>query len=324
MTVNDFIRLREKDWAELQALLGRCKGHATLSAAEVRQLGMLYRAVISDLALAQRDYPGQPVTIFLNQLLTRVHSYIYKQNASDLQSIVRYFLVAIPTAFRQAFRFTLVAFLLFFIPALIAFQLARHNPDIADTLGLSATREALANQSLWTDIPIEARPYASTFIMTNNIRVALLAFGGGMAFGLFSVYLLAINGVLLGAVFGLAVHYGMGHPLLEFVFAHGVLELSIIFIAGGAGLQVGWALINPGYYSRKDALGIAARRAVPLAVVAIQMLIVAGLIEGFVSPSQAPFATKIIVGLVSGSCFYSYLYWGGRSLKRPELVGLAE
>ncbi|RPJ01678.1 MAG: stage II sporulation protein M, partial [Chloroflexi bacterium] len=275
MSVNDFIRLREKDWARLQALLTHCRGHGTLSAGEVRELGMLYRAAISDLALAQRDYPGQAVTVFLNQLLTQVHSYVYKQNTSDFRDMARYFVVTIPAAFRQTFRFTLAAFLLFALPALIAFQMARHNPDVAGPLGLSDTRESLANHDLWTNIPIEARPYASTFIMTNNIRVALLAFGGGMVLGLFSVYLLAMNGVILGAVFGLAAHYGMGMPLLEFVFAHGVLELSIIFIAGGAGLQLGWSLISPGDYTRKDAVGLAARRAVPLAVVAIQMLIVA-------------------------------------------------
>lgn len=308
MTVNDFIRLREKDWGRLEALLKNHAGRRPFSAAEVRELGILYRAVISDLALARRDYPSQRVAVYLNQLLTRAHGYIYQDDVSNLGRFVRYFAQTIPLAFRHAARYTLVAFLLFALPALIAFRLAYVDPGIADTLGLQAQREALANQTTWTNIPIEQRPYTSTVIMSNNIRVALLAFGGGMAFGLFAVYILAMNGVLLGALFGLAVHYGMGQVLLDFVIAHGVLELSVIFISGGAGLQIGYALIDPGRYSRRDAVSLAAQQAVPLAVIAIPLLIVAGLIEGFLSPSNSPFVLKTLVGvgiatLVYGVCW---------------------
>lgn len=311
MTVNDFIRLREKDWDRLQTLVRRHQGHAALSAEEVRELGTLYRAAISDLAQAQRDYPGQRVTAFLNQLLTQTHALIYRREATGLSAIRRAVVHTIPDAFRRTAIFTLVAFLLFCAPALVGFQLARHDPAVAGPLGLSNVRASLENQAMWTDIPVEERPYASAFIMTNNIRVALLAFGGGMALGLFSVYLLAMNGLIFGAVFGLAVHYGLGGALLDFVFAHGVLELSVIFLAGGAGLQLGWAVINPGRYSRKDALVLAAQRAAPLAVIGIVMLVVAGTIEGFLSPSDAPFAIKMMVGLVSGALFYAYLLHPG-------------
>ncbi len=320
MTVNDFIRLRENDWDRLQALVQRHQGHAALSPAEIHELDRLYRAAISDLAQAQRDYPGQRVTAFLNQLLTQAHTLIYRREATDFFSIRRAITRTIPDAFQRTAAFTLVAVLLFFVPALVGFQLARHDPSVAGPLGLSSTRAALEDQAMWTDIPVEQRPYASAFIMTNNIRVALLAFGGGMALGLFSVYLLAMNGLILGAVFGLAVHYGLGGELLNFVFAHGVLELSVICIAGGAGLQLGWAIISPGRYARRDAVMLAAQRAAPLAVVGIVMLIVAGTIEGFLSPSDAPFAIKVLVGLTSGALFYAYLLYPRRT-GRPARQG---
>lgn len=313
MNANDFIRLREKDWEHLQALLDRHKGRSRLSATEVHELGRLYRAVASDLAQARRDYAGQRVTQYLNQLVTRAHSFIYQQNTTDFRGALRYLTHTIPQTFRQTAPFTLAAFLLFMIPALIGYQRARVDPDVAEPLGLSAQRETLANKSVWTNIPIEDRPYVSTFIMSNNIRVAILAFGGGIVFGLFSVYLLAINGLHIGAVMGLAAHYGLGQALLDFVFAHGVIELSVIFMSGGAGLQIGWALIHPGLYSRRDALGVAARRAVPLVVVAIPLLITAGVIEGFISPSSAPFEIKVLVGLGSGALMYAYLLLSGRS-----------
>jgi uncharacterized membrane protein SpoIIM required for sporulation len=311
MSANDFIRLREKDWARLEQLLKSGTGRRALDAAQVRELGVLYRAVISDLACARRDYDGQRVTIYLNQLLTRAHSYIYQEDVSDLKRFTRYFSDTIPTTFRQSLRFTLTAFLLFVLPAIVAFRLAYANPGIAPTLGLESQRDALANQTTWTDIPVQDRPYASAFIMSNNIRIAILAFGGGMILGLFAAYLLAVNGILFGAVLGLAFHYGMGMELLDFVFAHGLLELSVIFISGGAGLQIGHALIDPGRLTRRDAVNLAAQHAVPLIVLAIPALVAAGLIESFVSPTAAPFAVKVLVGLGAVALFYGYLLFVG-------------
>lgn len=315
MKVNDFIKLRERDWQRLEQLIGSRKGRAPLDAQQVHELGKLYRAVASDLALARRDYPNQRVSLFLNQLLTRTHSYIYQQDASDFRAFLRYFTERIPQTFRQTQMFTLVAFLLFIIPAFVGYRLAFVNPDVAEPLGLSEARRILADQSTWTDIPIEERPYTSAYIMGNNIRVAILAFGGGVVLGLFTVYVLSANGLFIGAIMGLAAHYGMGGELFAFVVGHGVIELSVIFIAGGTGLQLGWALLNPGPYSRKDTLALAARRAVILVVAAIPFLVIAGLIEGFVSPSALPPPVKVVIGVGSGIVMYSYLLLVGRRLE---------
>jgi uncharacterized membrane protein SpoIIM required for sporulation len=320
MSVNDFIKLREKDWSRLQVLIDKHKGRETLNAVEVRELGVLYRAVTSDLAQARRDYPGQKVSVFLNQLLTRAHSYIYQQDVSDWRQIPRYFTRTLPQTFRQTWVFTLIAFLLFAVPAVVSYRLAYINPDIAEPLNLVFIRETLADSETWTDIPVEQRPYASAFIMSNNIRVAILAFGGGITFGLFTLYILISNGLVIGGVLGLAAHYGMSQTLVEFIIGHGVIELSVIFIAGGAGLQLGWALFNPRSYTRRDALGLAARRAVYLIIAAVPLLVIAGLIEGFISPSDASFAVSVLVGLISGAILYSYLIFTGRERhieKRP-------
>jgi uncharacterized membrane protein SpoIIM required for sporulation len=142
--------------------------------------------------------------------------------------------------------------------------------------------------------------------------VAILAFGGGIVLGLFSVYVLVTNGLIVGAVLGLAAHYDMGQSLLGFMSGHGVIELSVIFIASGAGLQLGWALLNPGRYSRRDALGLAARRAVILVISAVPLLIIAGTIEGLFSPSTAiPFSTHVAMGLFTGVLLYAYLLLAG-------------
>ncbi|MBZ0288186.1 MAG: stage II sporulation protein M, partial [Anaerolineae bacterium] len=201
-------------------------------------------------------------------------------------------------------------------PGLVGYRVAYSNPTDADRLGLAIERQTLADQETWTNIPLDQRPFASAFVMSNNIRIAILAFGGGITFGLFTVYVLMMNGLIIGAVLGLAAHYGMGQELLAFIVGHGVIELSVIFIAGGAGLQLGWVLLNPGAYTRRDALALAARRAVALAVAAVPLLIVAGLIEGFLSPTDTPLLLRGGVGLLTGIALYSYLGLAGRSQEK--------
>ena len=312
MTANDFIKLREKDWKRLETLIKNRQGRGNLNAGEINELGTLYRAVTSDLALARRDYPGQRVTNFLNQLLTRTHSYIYQEDVSDLRPVARYFTRDLPRTFRQTWLFTLAAFLLFIIPAIVGYRLAYVNPDIAGPLGLEQERQTLADHDTWTNIPVNGRPYAASFIMSNNIRVAIIAFGGGIILGLFSVYVLVTNGLTVGAVLGLAAHYQMGQSLLGFMFGHGVIELSVIFIASGAGLQLGWALLNPGRYTRRDALGLAARCAVILVIAAVPLLVIAGTIEGLFSPSTViPFSLHAAVGIFTAVLMYAYLLLAG-------------
>lgn len=313
MTTNDFIRTRQKDWERLTALLDAYqRAGRRMSPSEVRELGALYRAVSSDLAIARRDYAGERVTLYLNQLLTRAHNFIYREDSGGWGGVVQYLTQTLPQTFRAMWRFTLASFLLFIIPFVIGYLLALRNPDIAEPLGLAEERAVLASQSTWTDIPVNERPFVSAFIMTNNIRVALLAFGGGLLFGLFTAYILATNGLIIGAVLGLASHYGLGMSLLDFIIAHGVIELSVIFISGGAGLAMGWALFNPGAYTRRDALMTAARKAVQVVVIGIPLLVVAGIIEGFISPSSLPFAVKAAVGVGTGVVLYAYLLRVGR------------
>ncbi len=311
-SASEFIQRREGDWKRLQQLVERNRGRNNLTANEIRELGVLYRAVASDLAIARRDFPAERVTPFLNQLLTRSHSFIYQEDVSDSRNLFRYFTHTIPQTFRDTWAFTFVSFLLFLIPFIIGFRLAYINPAVAVPLGLEAPRQLLANQEIWTQFPPEERPEAMSQIATNNIRVAMLAFGGGVSLGLMTVYVLCFNGLFIGAILGLAYHYGLGYELTNFVFAHGVVELSVIFIAGGAGLQVGWSIIHPGKLTRRDSLALTARRAAALVTLGILLLLGAGAIEGFLSPSQAPFAVKVATGLGTGALMYLYLLLAGR------------
>ena len=175
--------------------------------------------------------------------------------------------------------------------------------------------ESIHRREMWTEQIFNVIPSSvmSTFIMTNNISVAFMTFATGLTFGVGTCYLLALNGLMLGCVMALCFHYGLLGPLLEFVTAHGVVEISVIIVAGTAGLLVGSALVNPGDYTRRDSLGIRGRDGVKLVLGTAPMLVVVGLIEGFVSPQPViPAVVKMTLGLVLGALFYLYLLFAGR------------
>ncbi len=323
MDANQFYQTRQSDWKTLTQLLDRAqRGLAGLSPDEVDRLGALYRLATSDLALAQRDYPNQRVTEYLNQLVARAHAMIYQTQPLALGRIWAFAARGFPRAYRQAFPFILAAMALLIIPALAAGFSTAWQPASARWL-LPAEAQALIpsieQRQLWTNIPVGERPYASSFIMQNNIRVVFLAFGGGMLAGLYTVWVLLLNGLELGGISGLTAHYGIGFDLWTFVIGHGVIELSVIAIGGGSGLMLGWAMLQPGLLRRRDALAQAAGRAVRLVFGCVPLLVLAGTIEGFISPSQAiPWPAHWAIGLGSGALLYAYLLLAGREPKTEK------
>ncbi len=317
MNAEQFTQNRQQEWQELANLLKQCQGAIeNLSPNEVKRLGQLYRSATSDLAVAQREFPNQRVATYLNQLVARGHAIIYRSEPLALKRILHFVKAGFPQIFRETYRFTLTAALLLIIPALIAGFITNWQPEAAVWI-LPAEMHGLIpqieDQDLWVDIPIEERPYTSSFIMTNNIRVSFLAFGGGVTAGLLTLYTMIFNGIFLGGLTGLTAHYDVGFELWTFVIGHGVIELTTIFIAGGSGLILGWAIVHPGELSRRDALTVAAKKAVRLIIGCVPLLVIAGIIEGFISPNELlPWPVKWGVGLVTGILLYGYLILAGR------------
>lgn len=317
MNPDQFYKSRRADWKALSDLLDRSRsGIHELSSGEIDRLGALYRAVTSDLALAQRDFPRHQVTTYLNQLVARAHAVVYRGEPIALKRLLRFATRGFPRAYRQALPFILTAALLFILPGLAAGLGTAWRPDAAFWLlpeGAHHLIDDIEDQELWTDIPVDERPYASSFIMQNNIQVAILAFGSGVLAGLPTVWVMLYNGLLIGGISGLTAHYGIGFELWTFVIGHGVIELSTIFIAGGSGLMLGWSILQPGLLRRRDALALAARRSVRLLVGCVPLLVLAGLIEGLISPAETiPWPAKWAVGLGSGLLLYAYLLGAGR------------
>lgn len=316
-SVDQFVRARQERWQRLEQLVSRTSATRLrgLSGSEVLELGRLYRQTTSDLAISQRDFPGDRVTVYLRRLVGQAYPQVYRGGSTSGARVLNLFLCDFPRAYRQIGRYVVAAFLMMIIPALIAFVFTLADPGRTTTLLPAETQQAAASLEqgkLWTEIPEEARPLMSSFIMTNNIQVLFLSFSGGVLLGLGTLYVLIFNGITLGAIFGLCQSKGLALGLATFIAAHGFLELSAIFASAGAGLSLGHAILSPGLCTRRDALVRVGRRAIIVILGCVPVLIVAGILEGFVSPSGLPPAVKLAVGVGSAVVLYAFLLLAGR------------
>ena len=320
MNLDQFLEQRRPSWKALEMLLQKAKnGVGDLSQPDLDQLGLLYRTTTSDLALAQRDFPRQKVAGYLNQLIGQAHALIYQEKPVHLRRIRRFFSATFPQLYRELLPYTTLAFFLFLIPALIAYYIILSNPEAAYIIQGESLRQLereVAKGKLWTEIPPTVRSAAAAGIMTNNIQVTFFAFAGGILSGLLTVFVMINNGLHLGSIFAWLQPFGLSGGLAEFVVAHGFIELSVIFVAGGCGLYLGDGMLRPGLLSRRQALIERGRVATQIILGCVPLLVIAGLIEGFVSPSALPWFLKLFVGVSTGIALHGYWLLLGREAER--------
>lgn len=326
MRAEDFVSLRRDDWNRLEDLLAQASSGRfnALTPSQVLTVAALYRRATADLARAQRDWPGQPVHRYLNGLVARGHGVVYRRGGAFGQRIRAFYLETLPRTYRQSWPFVVASTALFLVPAIVAYFVVLANPDAAYAIAPPSVINSVHHHELWTHIPPEERVATGGLISVNNIWVSMLAFAFGVAFGLPVIWVMINNGIHLGGIFGFVQAYGLSGGLFDFVIAHGVMELSIVIAQGAGGLMMGWALISPGNRKRSDALVIATKRAFTLLLGLAPLLLVAGTIESNISPSDAPFALKLMIGLTTGLALYSYLLLSGqqdtrKSEQRPLL-----
>ena len=317
MSIDAFIAERQARWSELENAVkqGRRGRLRSMPASELERFGLLVRHTSSDLAIARREYPDAPITEYLNALCARAHPLLYRGAPMRLAAIPHFFATGLPRAFRASWPYiaaSLGLLALGFIAGWIAVDV---RPDLRASLVPPSLFDEMARGQIHANVP--DAPFAASFIIQNNIRVALICFAGGVLIGLPTALVLLTNGWMLGTI-AAAVHIG-GYDLQfwSLIVPHGVIELSVIVIAGGTGLMLGDSILRPRQLRRGDSLSVAARRAVSLAVGAATLLVVAGTLEAFVSPSALPDAVKLSVGAVAAALLYSWLLLVGRE-HRPQ------
>jgi uncharacterized membrane protein SpoIIM required for sporulation len=228
----------------------------------------------------------------LNQLLGRAHNLIYMGRRSRPSGIIKFYRETFPQTFHDTFAYTMTACAIFWVLAAAGMMLAIVNPGFQRYLLGANMMETIEKRQMWTHSIVTIKPLASSAIMTNNLGVSFMTFALGITAGIGTIWMLALNGLLFGVVNAACWQAGMSQQLLSFVAPHGVIELPAIFIAGGGGLLIAKGLLFPGTLPRRASLVREGGRAVRLVLGIIPMLIVAGTIEGFVSPSELPIPLK--------------------------------
>lgn len=303
MNIQRWIARREPDWKILEQLLTQVekKGIKSLSAIKIQQLASLYRSITADLARAKTYEVGVILIRELQQLTSRAYSQIYQGSRhQEWQSVVDFYRWRLPTVIQQTWVYTTIAIALFGMGALIAWWYAWQDPTF---MALVVPEELITKvrdkNELWMGSIVGTEPLASSNIMINNLSVAFNMIGGGITAGLFTIYALFYNGLLMGAIATLVSQNNLAYPFWAFVFPHGALELPAIFLAGAAGLLIAKALLFPEQYRRVDALKVYGFQSAQLVFGIIPLLIIAGIIEGFFSPSPfVPDFIKYLTGMI--------------------------
>jgi uncharacterized membrane protein SpoIIM required for sporulation len=320
VNLEGFSRERGPAWSDLDALVDTAgRRPERLGAANVRRLGELYRAAAADLSLARTRWPGDPVTLQLEQRVGRARHLVY--DAPTRRDSLRSFVARDYWRAVRELRLQLaIAAVLLFGACGLSGVWADRDPAAAAGVVPGAYQSVTHRRPHGADLRLsrDERTGIAGEIFTNNIRVTLLAFAAGVTAGVGTALLLIANGVMLGVVGGLAVGSGNGRVFFELVTAHGVLELSCIVVASAAGLRMGWALVEPGPIKRTTALGRRARQAIKVVLGTAPWLVVAGLIEGFLTPAGLGLPAVLAIGIGAAGAYWSLVLALGRERATAE------
>lgn len=308
MISNQWIEKRRPYWEQLASLAAEYQsmGVRRFGRNELRELALLYRQVANDLSVVRQDGTARSTAHMLNQLLGRTHNIIYSSRKRSYLDVLRFLRKDYPRHFRRLLPYTLTAIALFASGLLLGGILTASRHGFMEAFLGPNMVETIRHHQMWTHSIVAMKPQESSRIMTNNLTVTFLTFAAGITAGFGTIWLLFFNGLLMGIIATACQQAHMSRDLWSFVCPHGSLELPAIFIAGGAGLRLASGMLFPGLYSRRDSIALAGREAARLVAGVIPMLVIAGSIEGFFSPSGAPAGLKFAVG---AALFTLLLVW---------------
>ncbi len=295
-----WIERRSSSWQETEASLDDLEDRKPVTASEALQAMRRYPELARDLALARREAPNSTLTRHLQRIYTRLHRAIFRKPGSLGRTVARVFSRDAALAAHRIRMHILSVTVGFALAGLAGWWLVVTYPELATLFASEAMIEKVQAGELWTDNLLNIMPSAllSVSIFTNNIVVTLTAVSLGVLYGLGTIYIMGLNGLMLGGIFAFTAQYGMAGRLFEFVAAHGFVELSVISIGGAIGFYLGESIARPGNRGRIESFRRAVSEMSPLIVLCVAFLVGAGLIEGYISPDDRfPLSMRLGIGL---------------------------
>jgi uncharacterized membrane protein SpoIIM required for sporulation/uncharacterized RDD family membrane protein YckC len=315
------LRAKRDRWERFRrdAAAVRRRGLASLGEDAVGEFAGRYRELTADLARA-RTYGASAQTIYaLERLVGAGHNLFYRPARQSARRAWAWLAGGFPRLVRRRWKPVVASALLLFAPAILGYALLRLRPEherrLVPSEMIARADEAPARRDSgagYIDVPQLGHGFLSSAIISNNVQVSFIAFGMGVTAGILTALVLVVNGLHLGSVLAVFHNRDVLDVIGTFVLPHGVIELTAICIAGGAGLWMGSGLLLPGRLARRAAFAERAREAVSLIAGVVVMLVLAGLIEGFVSPARIDGSVKLAFSAVAAFALVLYLTTAGR------------
>lgn len=323
MRERTFTARRGEAWDRLEALLAKAdrRGLRSLVPEELETLALLYRSATSDLAAAQSREYGADLRAYLNRLTARAHAYVYASSArAGWKPIAEFFGRTFPAEVRRSAQTIAAATTLFVLAWIVSYALVAQRPlnvyALVPAQEIPVIRHSLHDSNFAFD-RTEA-PAVSSFIITNNIKVAAFAFAGGVTFGVVTLWIVLNNGLMIGALGAMFAARGFGTDFWATIAPHGVIELTAIQISAAGGMLIAKGLVAPGRSRRIDAVKESGRRAAVLVIGVAAMLVVAGTIEGFVTPQRTSIPFRFTVGALTALAMILYFTFAGRNVSAGQ------
>lgn len=274
-------------WREAEARAKRLAAGRTDDVGDATRLADDYRLLAHDLARARRLLPRSRTRDYLESLYSRSHATLHHGAQRLGSTFLVLFRDEIPSVVWWLRYYILWSALIFALTVLGGYALVARYPEL---IALFASPDLIASVErgeLWTKGLLNVAPSSvlSATILANNIAVSLFAYCAGVLFGLGTVYILALNGLMLGGVLAFVAQHALRDELLKFIVAHGCVELSVMCLSAAAGASLGEALVRPGAAGRLESFRVAAGNSGKLLLACALLLVGSGLIEGYISPN---------------------------------------
>lgn len=314
-----FVKQNKDKWATFEKAL---QNPASLS---TDALADLYVEITDHLSYAQTFYPNSKTSTYLNGLAILAHQKIYKTRRESRNRILSFWTKEFPTMFAQHHRELFISFVVFFFFAAVgAYSAANDGTFVRSILGDGYVNMTLEN--IENGDPMAVYKEMGEFnmflgITINNIRVAVLAFGFGIFFGIGTLYIMLQNGIMLGSFQYFFYEKGLLWESARTIWIHGTIEISVIVVAGCAGLVMANGMLFPGTYSRIQSFARGVKNGLKIMISTVPFFIVAGFLEGFVTRhTEMPdfLAVSIILSSLALVLFY-YVYYPRKLRKRAAL-----
>jgi uncharacterized membrane protein SpoIIM required for sporulation len=315
MKQDTFKKLREPQWSIFEKLLIKLDRKKKTGTGEFPEL---YRRICQDLNIARANNFDSHLIERLNKLTLRGHQFLYKPAQFSFKKLVQFLVFSFPYAIRKEIKLVLVSSILFVGSLVSIFYYIRNNPEfIYSIIDLQTIRSIERNydpdsESFHRHRGNETDAEMFGFYILNNISIDFRTFAGGALLGIGSLFILILNSVYIGAIAAHIVNIGFSETFFPFVVGHSSFELSAMILVSVAGFKLGWSIIVPGRYSRRQAFKMAAYRAIPIVYGSVLMTFLAAIIEAFWSAYPMDSTIKYVAGGILWAVVFVYFIFAGR------------